>query len=176
MIRVGCVAYRPKSSLESSRVNIWIHDEQWEQSKGHHIATLHGPTHPSFLSTPLMLPGWLSGASHLLLGARAALSNWMPRPRLLKNLSICPPAWEPHESLKGCAWLRHRQGGRKRVSWPCCVTWTLSSGSCRGVACLLCGSHGSTYRVSPCACMHSTVREGPAWGPSLLVCGRLSWF
>ena len=102
--------------------------------------------------------------------------NWMPRPRLLKNLSICPPAWEPHESLKGCAWLRHHQGGRKRVSWPCCVTWTLSSGSCRGVACLLCGSHGSTYRVSPCACVHSTVREGPGWGPSLLVCGRLPWF
>lgn len=127
MIRVGCVAYRPKSSLESSRANIWIQDEQWEQSKGHHIATLHGPTHPSFLSTPRMLPGWLRGASHLLSGARAALGNWMPRPRLLKNLSISPPAWEPHESLKGCAWLGHRQGGWKRVSWPCRVTRTLSS-------------------------------------------------
>ena len=127
MIRGGCVAYRLKSSLESTRASIWSQDEQWAQRRDHNIATLHGPAHPSFLSTPRMLPGWLRGESHLLSGARAALSNWMPRPRLLKNLCVCPPAWEPHESPKGCVWLRHCRGGWKQVSWPCCVTWTLSS-------------------------------------------------
>lgn len=63
--------------------------------------------------------------SHLLSGARAALSNRKLRPRSLRNLPVLLRSLL--SQWKAGTWLRHHWSRWKQVSCPRCVTWTLSS-------------------------------------------------